>query len=69
MVADRLGHRLDLDRRIAAQASEKNCQPSDHLGKVNTGSVVDRIPVQTAGKAVPQFPDALFGLPWLKPDP
>jgi hypothetical protein len=69
VVADFLRHRLDLDRRVAAEAPEKNCQPSAHLRKVNAGSVVDGMPVQTAGKGVPQFPDGFLGFPWLEVDP
>ena len=63
------GHTDDLDRRIAAETPEKDCQPSAHLREVDAGSFVDGISVQTAGKGVPQFPDGFFGFPWLEVDP
>ena len=69
VVADFRGHRFDFHRWVASQTAEKDCQPSAHLGKQDTGSVVDRITVQTTGKGVPQFPDGFFGFPWLEFDP
>ena len=62
-------HRLDFHRRVAAQAAEKDCQPSGHFGKRHTGSIVDGVAIQTAGKGVPQFPDRFLGFPWLEVDP
>jgi len=69
VVAGFLGHRFDLDGRVAAEAAEKDCQPTAYLRKQDTGSVVDGITVQTTGKGVPQFPDGFFGFPWLEVDP
>ena len=60
------GHRLDLDRGVAAQATEQDCQPSADLGQGDTGSVVNRGGIETAGEGVPQFPDGFFGFPWLE---
>ena len=64
-----LGHRLDFHGGVTAKPAEEDCQPSAHLGKQDTGSVVDRVAVQTTGKGVPQFPDGFFGFPWLEVDP
>jgi len=65
---DLVAHRLDLDRRVAAQCAEEHCQPPAHLREVDAGSLVDALGIQTAGEGVPQFPDAFFGFPWLEVD-